>query len=290
MHQTAVYRRGKWEVVNELVQFDRRLLATLRRQMEANQVSAADVVLAEVESQTTRQQVEAARQEYAAALADLRQQIGIARVAGSAEPVGELTVPEGLPPENLDALIRAALDCRPEIQSARSQVAASRAAVALARAERIPVPSVGPAYEKDESGVSFYGIAVSTPIPVWNAGGPLLRQREAEYHRDVVALEQLQERTTAQVKATFARWQQAQRSVAQTQSLAELLNAQTARMERLFEAGQSDVIRLLQVRRRAVEARSAQLDSLWQSTQAYADLLAAVGTAPLVGSLATDSR
>jgi len=286
-HQTAVYRRERQGVVNGLVQFDQRLLETLRRQMEANQVSADDVVLAEVDCQATRQQLEAARQDYAAALADLRQQIGISQVADSAEPVGELTAPQGLSPDDDDALIRVALASRPEIQSARSQVASSRAAVALARAERIPVPSVGPVYEKDETGVSFYGMGLSSPIPVWNAGGPLLRQREAEYRRDVIALEQVQERTTAQVKATLARWRQAEKSAARTQSLAEPLKAQVARMERLFEAGQADVLRLLQVQRRSLEARSAQLDALWQATQAYADLLAAVGTAPLIGSLSS---
>ena len=273
-----------------LVQFDQRLLATLRRQMEANQVSAADVVLAEVDGQATRQLLEAARQEYAAALAELRQQIGVSQVAGALAPAGELSLPERPSSEDPQALIRSALDARPEIQAARSQVAASRAAVALARAERIPVPSVGPVYEKDETGVSYYGMGLSTPVPVWNAGGPLLRQREAECHRDVVALQQAQERTAAQVRAAWARWRDARRSVAQVQSLAEPLAAQTSRMGRLFEAGQSDVVRLLQVQRRSLEARNAQLDALWQSTQAYADLLAAMGSAPLITSLAPDSR
>jgi outer membrane protein, heavy metal efflux system len=248
-------------------------------------VPAADMVLAEVESQATRQQWETTRQEYAAAIADLRQQVGISQVAASLEPAGQLAAPAGPTPDDEAALIRVALATRPEIQSARSQVASSRAAVALARAERIPVPSVGPAYEKDESGVSYYGVGLSSPIPVWNAGGPLVRQREAEYHRDVVALEQVQERTTAQVKATLAKWRQMQGSVRRTQSLAEPLQEQVARMERLFDAGQADVLRLLQVQRRSLEGRSAQLDAVWQATQAYADLLTAIGTAPLVGSV-----
>jgi hypothetical protein len=38
-----------------------------------------------------------------------------------------------------------------------------------------------------------------------------------------------------------------------------------------------------------MEAENARLDALWQSTQAYADLLPAVGASPLIGSAAPTS-
>ena len=94
LHQTALYRREKLGIALELKDFNGRLVEIIRRQEEANQATAADVVLAEVESQTTVEQLEAARQDYVSALADLRQQIGIPGVAATAEPTGVFRVPE----------------------------------------------------------------------------------------------------------------------------------------------------------------------------------------------------
>ena len=56
-------------------------------------------------------------------------------------------------------------------------------------------------------------------------------------------------------------------------------------MQRLYEAGQADLVKLLQVRQRWLEAKNAQLDAVWQTTQAYADLLAALGASQLLGTL-----
>jgi cobalt-zinc-cadmium efflux system outer membrane protein len=174
---------------------------------------------------------------------------------------------------------------RPEIQTARAQVERSRVAVCLARADRIPIPSVGPVYEKDESGSSFYGMTVTSPIPIWNANGRLVNQREAEYHRDLVALEQTQQRVIVQVKTSAARWTQAQQLAARTTALMRPLQDHEARMERLFTAGQTDLVKLLQVRQRWLDGANTQLDATWQATQAYADLLASLGGTPLLALL-----
>ncbi len=128
LHQTALYRREKASVAQDLNNFSMRLVETLRRQAEANQATAADVVLAEVENQATVDQLEAARQDYVAALADLRQQIGIPGVAASAEPTGELRVPEdklsgsGASGDvRRQALVRSAQEARPEVQLPRGR-------------------------------------------------------------------------------------------------------------------------------------------------------------------------
>jgi outer membrane protein, heavy metal efflux system len=226
-----------------------------------------------------------ARQEYISAVSELRQQMGLPQYAATAEPAGQLTSPSFALPPDEDTLVRTALGSRPEIRAAQAAASGSRAAVALARADRIPVPSIGPAYEKDESGVSFYGFVLSSPVPVLNAGGPAVRQREAEHRRDCVALEQLRQKTAAQVKATLVKWTEVQQLVARSAALIEPIREQTSRMERLYQAGQTDIVKLLQVRQRLIDSENARLDVLWQLTQAYADLLAATGCTPLVGSL-----
>lgn len=290
LHQTAIYRREKLRVAQELADFNQALVETVKRQMEANQASAADVAMAEVENQATVQQLAAAEQDLMAAVAELCQQMGVPEFAGSIEPSGPLQLPEFIALDQEEELISAALASRPEIRAAAAQVASSRAAVCLARADRIPIPSVGFVYEHDESGTSFYGITVNTPIPVLNAGGPLVRQREAEYHRDMVALEQTRQRVQAELKAALVKWNQAQQLVARTRATIGPIQDEMARMERLYKAGQTDLIRLLQVRARLIQVDNSQLDALWQATQAYADLLTALGYSPLIGLTAADSQ
>ncbi len=283
-HQTALYRREKLAVAQDLNTFSTRLVETLRRQAEANQATAADVVLAEVEHQATIDQLEAARQDYVSALADLRQQIGIPSVAASAEPIGSFRVPEDRIGRNGETLVRLAQESRPEVQAAAAAAANSRAALSLARADRIPIPSLGPVYERNETGAVFYGVALSSPVPLLNTGAPLVGQREAEYHRDCVAWEQARQQVAAQVLAVTVKWNQAQQTAERTHARFEPIRTQTERMQRLYDAGQSDVVKLLQVQRRFIEARNVELDTIWQTTQAYADLLMAAGGTPLLSS------
>ncbi len=212
--QTAAYRREKLRVAAQLSDFNDKLVQALKRRFEENQVPADLVVLSEVENEASRQLVEAARQDYDNALTDLRNQIGIPETAGTAEPLGEFILPKFIPDVEDQMLIQTALQSRPEIHAARAQVEGAQAAISLAKGDRIPTPVVGPTYERDEQGTEFVGFVYITPIPFFNNGAPLLRQREAEFRRSLVALEQIQQRTISQVKAATAKWNGANRLVA----------------------------------------------------------------------------
>jgi cobalt-zinc-cadmium efflux system outer membrane protein len=285
LHQTATYRREKLRVARQLAEFNAHLVQTIRRQAEAAQASPPDLVLAEVENQSMQQRLQVAEQQYLDALTDLRKQLGLPEYAAVAVPVGPLTVPEDAISTDEDQLTNIALAGHPEIQAAVAQADISHAAVGLARAERIPVTSVGPLYEIDESGTTFYGLAVSAQVPILNTGRRLVWQREAEHHRDRIAAEQTRVRIAAAVKATLAKSKQTQQLVAEVVDTAKAIESQTQKMERLYTAGQTDLLKLLQVRQRLIDAENAKLDMLWQATQAYADLLVATGATPLLGAL-----
>ena len=290
LHQTATYRRDKLRVAQQLAEFNVHLLEVVRRQVEAAQLSPADLVLAEVENQSMVQRLQTAQQEYLDALTELRKQIGLPQYAGSAVPAGELKLPVGVPPADEEHLAQIALASHPEINAARPRVAASHAAWGLARVERIPVPSVGPVYESDESGTTFYGLAVSTPVPLLNSGRTLVYQQEMEHSRDLVALEQLCVRTIARVRASLVRWNQTKDLVAKIDASTDAIQGEAKKMERLYSAGQTDLLKLLQVRQRLIEAENARLDLAWQATQAYADVLAAAGAAPLLASAPPEAQ
>ena len=82
----------------------------------------------------------------------------------------------------------------------------------LSRADRIPSPIIGPQYEIDEVGVQYFGLVYVTPLPIWNNGKPLVRQREAEHCRAHLALQQAQQRAVAQVRSALAKWNGANQS------------------------------------------------------------------------------
>ncbi len=283
--QTAAYRREKLRVARALADFNDRLVGSLKRRLEESLTSAADVALAEVESQATRQQAEVARQDYLNALTDLRNQIGLPDTANTAEPLGEFVLPTNIPPIDDQALIQLALCSRPEIHAARAAVAGAGSSIKLAQGDRIPTPVVGPIYERDQSGVQYFGFVYITPIPVINNGMPLVRQREADYRRAVTVLQQAEQRTVTQVKAAVAKWNAANRLVTQTNGLIGSLRTQVEKMERLFEANQADITKLLQARQRLIQLENADLDALWQATQAQADLLTALGAPGLIAAL-----
>ncbi len=285
--QTAAYRREKFKLARELADFNDHLLETLQRRMEANPALAADVSLARVESRATRQQIKAARQDYLTALADLRNQVGIPNQAGAIEPLGEFELPPYIPPLDEQVMVQEALHSRPDIRAANAQVAGTHSAVDLAKADRIPTPIIGPQYEMDEAAVQYVGMVLIAPLPIWNNGKPLVIQREAEHRRAVIAFEQAQQRAAAQVRAAVAKWNGATELVNESTSLTTDLRKEIDILDRLFEAAQTDLTKLMQARQRMIQLENSRLDAVWQATQAQADLLLALGIPSLINAMLT---
>ena len=77
--------------------------------------------MARVEDRAGRQVVKMAEQTYRTALTDLRNQIGIPETAGTAEPLGEFTLPPYIPPVDEQVMVEEALRNRPDIHAAEAQ-------------------------------------------------------------------------------------------------------------------------------------------------------------------------
>jgi outer membrane protein, heavy metal efflux system len=283
--QTAAYRREKYHLAQELAGFNDRLVQTLERRLQANQVPAADVILARVESRATRQQIKATRQDYLTALTDLRNQIGVPEQAGTAEPLGEFTLPPYIPALDEETMIQQALQSRPDIHAAQAQVQAAEAAVRLAKGDMIPTPVVGPQYAMDEAGVQYIGLVLVSPLPIVNCGKPLVAQRQAELQHALVAAQQARQRATSQVRAAVAKWNGATDLVNESTDLSKELAKDVDALERLFEANQSDLTKLMQARQRLIQLDNSRLDAVWAATQAQADLLLALGTPTLINAM-----
>ena len=284
-YETAAYRREKLRIASDLAEFNHKLVSTLERRLEDNQVTPADLALARVEDEASRQLVEAARLDYATALSDLHTQLGTPETAGRVEPSSDFVLPPYIPEAEEAQLIELAIQSRPEIHAAAAQVDGARAAIGLARGDRLPTPVVGPVYVRDEALIQYYGFVLVTPIPVWNSGKPLVRQREAEYRQAVVRFEQVRERTIAQVRTALARWNSASKQVKAVAGVTPTLQRQVEVLERLFDEGQTDLNKLLQAQQRLIQLENARLDAIWGATQAQSDLLTALGARSLLDAL-----
>jgi cobalt-zinc-cadmium efflux system outer membrane protein len=283
--QTAVYRRDKLRIANELSEFNEKIRVSLQNRLEANLAPPADVIFARVESRATRQLAKAALQDYVVALADLRSQIGIVDSSREIEPVGDFVLPPGIPPVSEQELTEIALHNRPDVHAAQAVVAATKAAVNLAHGDRIPSPIVGPQYETDEAGLQYIGFVLVSAIPILNSGAPLQHQREAEHRRAHRALQQARQRVAAQVRSGAVRWNGSISTVNQTHGLAAGLVRVAADLEDLFRQGEADLTRLLQAQQRVIQLKNTELDALWAASQAQADLLLAIGTPALFQSM-----
>ena len=67
------------------------------------------------------------------------------------------------------------------------------------------------------------------------------------------------------------------------------LKASVARLEKLSEANQAAISRLLQARQRLIQLENSRLDAIWQATQAQSDLMLAVGAPSVIGTLPAGS-
>lgn len=288
--QTAAYNREKVRVAQELAAFNDRLIEVLERRLKTGQGTAADIMLAKVEARASRQQIKAADQAYRTALTDLRNQIGIPETAGTAEPLGEFTLPRYIPPVDADAMIQEALRNRPDIQAAQAQVRGTHSAVNLAKGDRIPTPVIGPQWEMDEAGIQYIGLVYITQLPIWNTGTPLVRQRQAEHGRAMVGADQMRLRAISQVRAAVAKWNGATDLVNDASQLTDELAKEVDTVQRLFDAGQTDLPRLMQARRRLIQLENSRLDAVWAATQAQADLLLALGTPALIHGMLNQAQ
>jgi outer membrane protein TolC len=60
------------------------------------------------------------------------------------------------------------------------------------------------------------------------------------------------------------------------------LTREVAKLERLFDQGQTDLAKLIQARQRLIQLKTAEIDATWAATQAQADLLLALGAPALI--------
>jgi cobalt-zinc-cadmium efflux system outer membrane protein len=272
----SVYQEEKVQLAEAIVRFNEQLVSEVRQLLNLGQVRGADLILAETEVTTSRTQVSAARIAATTARYELRRALGA---------VGETFVVRGgldvaLPTLDLMAVTQAALECRGDLHARQAALAEARANLRLTVANRYGNPTIGTAFIYDPTRISEIGGQLNFPIPVLNTHRGEILERRADESRAAAEMRETEVTVRQDVQAALARLELAgaRVDVFRNQTFPQLRQALDS-IDQLFRSGERgvDLLKVVDVRRKLLQARDLYLDALFEVTQARADLVAAVG-------------
>jgi len=209
-----------------------------------------------------------------AAVAALLPLLGIA--APDVDPVGTLTLPTVR--DDVDHLVDEALARRPDLRAAERSREAAEASLRLARAQRLPNPTLGLQYTHSEFLISGdlanqLGTSFSVPLPVFdrNQGDIVRAEAEALIARHEV--DQLRLEIPQEIRAAATSYTVARAQVERFES-AFLRQAEEARSaaEASFREGAVSVLEFLEAERTFIQTQRDHLDALRDANVAAFDL------------------
>ncbi len=281
---TLLYRQAKLDLNEEFLKLNQKAADQVKQQVDRGTLRSADLILARAEALDVRSQLGQNRSALLAAKRDFYRALGT--TDGAAEQQGTMDRPA--PTVEVDTLIEAARNHRPDLFAHQAAVAEAEARLRLQVADRFGNPNVGPTYEYNETRTNFVGVQVGFPIPALNRKKGEIIQRRAEVQQAAFQVREIEVSIRQDVAAAAARVIEARNWVQdyQTKVLPELQKG-LEDMERLLVQGQPgvDVLRVLDLRRKVLRARDGYLDALLTYTQALADLAQAVGDPALAMGL-----
>lgn len=291
----ALYQRGLMELAEASDRNNQQLLNILEKRLEAGEATAADVAIVRVDAESTRQQLRLAAANYQSALRDLARQVGVSpqQIPGVDGDLREIvwTLP-GVPKDSRSASatkteasasqtksnVLAWAASRPDVMAARSDIDVARANLCLASASKTPDLQIGPYYQTTADNTHYIGFRGQIDLPVINNGVPLERQRTAEHNQRLTAWQQAQRRAELDTEAALGRYETALMAAATDTTLTVSdLPAELEGLETQFEAGEVDVVRVVQARTSLIQNQRARLDLLNEVAQSAATLTGASG-------------
>jgi outer membrane protein, heavy metal efflux system len=269
---SVVYQHAKLRLAEEGLHLQEVTAEQVRRLFDAGKLHSPDLMLARSEIDSFSIALDAARSAQAKAEFDLRAVLGftseVFKVEGTLDPT----------PVSDDAqpLLLAALEQRPDLRARQAAVREAEGRRRLAVADRFGNLNVGPDYEYNETSVNFLGTQFSVPLPLLNTHRGEILQRQAELTRAALDLRTAEVVVQQQVHAALSRLSRARTLVATYQTRV-LPNLETSLkdMETLFNQSAVDLLKVIDVQRKLLTARSGYLDALYELRQARDDLAAA---------------
>jgi cobalt-zinc-cadmium efflux system outer membrane protein len=273
---TALHRRERLRVQEDTVTLQEGVVNMVGRLVEQGNLPRTELMLARLDLADAQAAVGPARNLLVVGENDLRRLLGL--VEESISPQGTLEYP--LPRLAEADMVREAAQRRPDLHALESAVRETEANLRLQVANRFGNPSLGPAFEYNETSVNFVGMWLLWQVPVLNTGKGLIMQRQAERARALQAVQSLTVTLRQDVQAALKRLASAAEVVEayRTQTFPALRSTREG-LDQMFARGEPGVTlaRVIAIRSRLLVTRAAYLDALLELAQARADLAAAVG-------------
>lgn len=269
--QGVLFAREKLDLARETGRLNQRLAQDARSLLQAGKVTGADLVIAEQEALDSRQAEAIGEAELRSARLELRSALGIADEL-QLEPQGDLHFPPQ-PTTSLNGLMQGALDAQPEVFAKAAALQQASAAVGLAIANQKADVTFGPAIEVDENKTFFIGGTLQVPLQIYNKKEGEVLQAEAERAKAAAELEQTRLKVKMAVLAAWQQYDDARRLAATIAN--EVLPASDRYLQdadKLLSAGQIDLLKLVELRRRRLLARQQLLDAQNQMVLRQIDL------------------
>lgn len=269
--QGVLYARGKLELTRQTSRLNSELAENAHALLQAGKVTGSDLVIAEQEALDSRQAEAIADAELRTARLELRSALGMAEDV-QLEPRGDLQLPRQFE-TGVNGLVQAALSTQPDVFAKQAALQQADAAVGLAIANQKADVTFGPAMEVDENKTFFIGGTLQVPLQIYNKKEGEVLQAEAERAKAAAELEQSRVKVKMAVLAAWQQFDDAQRLAA---VLAEQVLPTSDRYlqdaDKLLSAGQIDLLKLVELRRRRLTTQQQLLDAQNQMVLRQIDL------------------
>ena len=243
---------------------------------EAGSASLIEVNSAQVEqARALREALEAQRQELEG-MAELRRLLGLdaADVLTLEEGQADLIAGDG----DRQALRQMAYQQRGDLIEAELALAEAKAEATLAAREAIASPSLGVSYSREEGADVVMGV-VSVPLPIFDRNQAARGAAAARVSQSTVALQAARLRVDLDVDLALQRLHTATEAVKSATGAA--LDAARQNRELAAEgysSGKLDFVELLVIRREALAAERAAIESRQELHAARAELMRSLGS------------
>ncbi len=275
----ALAARRRWESLSTLVGFARSVRDVVIRRVDAGEDSDLDLALAEADLAAARQLQMDARADYVEALADLATATGWTREV-LPTPIGEPAPPRPAP--DLNALLAAAVEHRPDLRLQAQRLARLDAEVSLADQESRTDPAIGGEYEVDVvNGASDHRLLFVVEVGLGSEARRRSDSAGAEAERDRAGLEAdaMAATALAEVRAAWRVLDSAWNRLRLYESdLLPRWESNLTLVQRAFEEGEIDLLGLLLAEERLLEQQMGAIEATRDYYAALAALELAAGT------------
>ncbi len=252
-------------------------------QQKAGLIPALDALRAQVQLQTRKQQLIAARNDYA------KQKLTLARVIGLA-PGQEFVLTEKAPyqaltPQPVEAYLQHAFSARADYQAALAQVRSAELSRSAASAGHYPSLDVGANY--GDIGVTpahsngTWQVSGSLSIPIFTGGKAHseVLEADAQLKQARSQLGDLRGRIDFEVRTALLDLNAAAEQVEVARSSVELAEEALTQSQDRFTAGVADNLEVVQAQESVAGAHETYIESLYAHNLAKVELARAIGDA-----------